>query len=90
MESDYRVVLSERGERSLRKLNGGDRERVIKKLVILKHFSKDTPNVKRLEGCLKEISRLRVGDMRVIFALDRENKTIWVLEAGYRGQIYKS
>lgn len=89
MESNYKVVLSERGDRSLKRLSSRDRERIIKKLVILKQFSKKTPNIKRLEGCLKEIYRLRVGDMRVIFALDEENKTIWILEAGYRGGIYR-
>lgn len=71
----------------------------------LKFINKQTPEQKRrllsaisklpFEGDRKRLAgyddvyRLRVGDFRVIYTVEREIVTVRVMEAGNRGDVYK-
>ena len=65
-------LRSKRAERELDGLHEPDYDRVLAKLKILA----DNP---RLQGCEKlydNIYRIRVGDIRVIYFIDEENKLV--------------
>jgi mRNA-degrading endonuclease RelE of RelBE toxin-antitoxin system len=37
----------------------------------------------------KDYYRLRVGDIRVLFRVIEENKTVWITDMGFRGSVYE-
>ena len=45
-------------------------------------------DIKRMRGKWKDSFRMRIGDIRIIFTLDKENKVVWVYNAHFRGKIY--
>ena len=49
----------------------------------------DSGDIKPLQGKDNEgLLRLRVGDYRVIYSVDNGRLTVYVVDAGNRGQIY--
>jgi mRNA interferase RelE/StbE len=46
------------------------------------------PNVKRLTGPLAGYWRYRVGDYRVIYRIDPNNKKVFVLKIAHRSEAY--
>lgn len=61
---------------------------VVKKLDVLQNdpFSKQL-NISPLKGA-KSSWRLRVGNIRVVYEVDKESKTIYVQDIDFRGSIY--
>jgi len=45
-------------------------------------------NIKPLKGEYKGLYRLRVGNYRVVYRLDREQIVIIIVRIGHRGEIY--
>ncbi len=67
------------------KLAKSERERVIRAI----HGLPDRGDIKRLQGRKsKGLFRLRVGDYRIIYSVDDGRLTVFVVDAGNRGQIY--
>jgi mRNA interferase RelE/StbE len=79
----YDIEWKENVLKELEKLESPLARRIIKKVGELSEnpFSKD---IKRLKGC--NDFRLRVGDYRIIFAI--EQNTIQILKVGHRKNIY--
>jgi mRNA interferase RelE/StbE len=88
MGLNYKVGFSDDARKSLKKLTGVDLKRILRKTLELEKF-KELNNIKALKGELSGFYRLRVGKMRVIFEVDEENRVIKVVDAGFRGSIYK-
>ena len=61
-------------------------KRIYKKVEELK-INPFTKDIRRLKG--EEAFRLRIGDYRVLFDVDRKNKRITILRLGHRKNIYK-
>jgi len=47
------------------------------------------PNIKRLQGTLTGQFRHRVGDWRVIYTVDEEQRTVTILFIAHRSQAYR-
>ena len=79
----FKIVWDEKAYDSLNKLELSINRRIFKKVEELSDntFSKD---IKRLKG--GNDFRLRVGDYRVIFAI--EQNTLQILKVGHRKNIY--
>ena len=79
----YNIEWKEHALQNLEKLENSISRRIIKKVEELSEnpFSKD---IKKLKG--SDDFRLRVGDYRVIFSI--EKKTIQILKIGHRKNIY--
>ena len=60
----------------------------LKALAAYKH-PLEHPDAKPLLGPLKGLSRLRVGEYRVVFGLLKKERIISVVNIGPRGDIYK-
>ncbi len=63
------------------------REKLKSKLAELKKNPFSGKNVKRMAGYGKNVFRLRVGDIRVIYLVNRDS-SIEILDIDYRGNIY--
>ncbi|MFA6024753.1 MAG: type II toxin-antitoxin system RelE/ParE family toxin [Candidatus Gracilibacteria bacterium] len=63
------------------------RERLKKKLEELRRNPFLGKNIKRMTGYGKNVFRLRVGDIRIIYLVNRDS-SIEVLDIDYRGNIY--
>ena len=79
----YQIEWKENALREVEKLENSIARRIVKKVDELTEnpFSKD---IKKLKGC--NDFRLRVGDYRVIFYIEKD--TIIILKVGHRKNIY--
>lgn len=87
MESNYKVVITNDGARRIRKLDNSVVKKVIEKIKVLSDF-KNLNNIKELKGKSKGYYRFRTGDLRIIFEVDEKEKTVWIIDIGFRGSIY--
>jgi mRNA-degrading endonuclease RelE of RelBE toxin-antitoxin system len=87
MASNYNILFTKKAESSLERLSKPDIVKTLKKIhEFLPNFSPQTPNIKQLKGTTTPCYHLRIGNIRVLFEL--ESQTIWILDIGYRGNIY--
>lgn len=91
-----RVRFHNRAIKFLEKLDEKDKERIRLKLRSLVGTIEEQGiipfkelDVKRLEGDWQGFLRMRLGKMRVIFQIDKEDDVLFVYEINYRGDVYK-
>lgn len=48
------------------------------------------PAAKALSGSSKRYVRLRIGDYRIIYRIDRKNLTVLVVKVGHRRDVYRN
>ena len=81
----YAIVIEKPAEKFIMKLSKPERERVLRAI----HGLPDQGDIKRLQGKKsKGLLRLRVGDYRVIYTVNKGRLTVLVIDAGNRGEIY--
>ncbi len=57
--------------------------------IVRSPFRHENPTIiKRLRGSKKEHYRYRIGDIRLIYRVDREKRTIRIIQIDNRGDIY--
>jgi mRNA interferase RelE/StbE len=83
----YRVEMSQRARRSFLALPKRDRQRIGERLLQLA----DNPRphgTKALSGPLKGHYRLRVGDYRVVYTVEDDERVALVVRVGPRASVY--
>lgn len=85
--TDWDLTISNPAERYLKRLSIENQERIIRALKLLLAADRTLVDIKPLKG--RNDWRLRVGDYRVIFIIDNENKVYFVTKIGPRGDVYK-
>jgi mRNA interferase RelE/StbE len=83
MKNNYKINLTKKAEKFIRKQDKDAQKRIIKAITELPEG-----DIKKLKG-MNEIYRLRVGDFRVLFERNDQELIIIVIDIGNRGQIYK-
>lgn len=90
------VKLSKAANKFLSKLDDDRQKVVLSKIGILKAcletqkvYPPDELDIKKLKGDLKGFSRIRVGDLRIIFQIRRETDEILIYEINFRGNVYR-
>ncbi len=84
----YKLVFSEEGKASLASLDKKIGQRVLNKLKwLVEHVETIIPLP--LEGNLSGLYKLRVGDWRILYEIDREDRVITVHKVGHRKEIYR-
>ena len=84
----YQIKFHPQVKKQAKKLHPKDQERFLKVAEQLRR----APYSKKLD--IKKLAstqsgwRLRLGDFRVLFSVDKVKKIIYVWEVGYRGSIY--
>ena len=81
----YEVILSRNALKFLKKLPPTDRERIKEALLKLSQNPWFT-QYKKLRGY--PFYRIRVGDYRIIYSVDEESKTVYVVRIGRRENVY--
>lgn len=84
-KTKYSLAITSRFKRSFKRLPRDVQERVYEKLVLL--LQNPYLGV-RLGGELSGLFRLRIGNYRVIYAIDEEKKLVILLDVGHRRRIY--
>ena len=83
----YRIQIEAEADRALRRTPRNTAKRIRSKLVTLAGdpFARN-PNVKRLSG--RDAWRLRIGEWRALYTVDRTNQIISVMVIRPRGSAY--
>jgi len=89
---NWKIEIKPTAEKSYHKLAKRTRKRI--KETLLKLEESNNPllqkNVRALTGQLKGDYRLRVGDWRILFTPDKQQKIIYVYAILPRGQAYRN
>ena len=85
----YSVIVHKRVVRYLQRLSAIQKERIKQSLKILEDGINTRKDIKQMVGDWKGYYRMRVGDIRIIFWIDQELKTIYIDHIGSGGDIYK-
>ncbi len=84
----FRLQLSPRGERDLKKLERSIFLRVDRALLLLEK-NPCLPGAKQLRDRRLAQFRMRVGDYRMLYDVYREDRIVYILRIGHRKDIYK-
>ena len=83
---NYSLFILPRAQKELAQLNAGAFVRV-------RDAIRELANDPRPSGCLKLTGRdgwrLRVGEFRVVYAIDDEHRLVTVLNIGHRRDVYR-
>lgn len=89
----YEVVITARAKKYLEKIEEDIKNRINKALknFIAYYNGEDVPvpQVTKLKGKYYGLLRLRIGDIRVIFKIERTSFMIFVIDIVPRGSAYK-
>ena len=86
----YELVYSREAIRSLRKMTDNTAKRICAKLEKLAEDPyAPNNNIKALKGSEANY-RLRIGDWRALYMLNKNTKQIIIVEIATRGEVYKS
>lgn len=84
--ASYRVSLKQSVLKDLRPLPADDRARIMERIGAL---AQDP----RPQGCEKlsalERYRFRVGDYRIVYALEDAELVVWIVRVGHRRDVYR-
>ena len=83
----YEVEVSQRAQADLLRLDSRPALRVSDKIDWLAENA-DLVHHEAMTGQFRGMHRLRAGDYRVVYALDRENRKIIIDSVGHRREIY--
>jgi len=84
--NSWNLIILKKPEKYLQKLSLPEQKRIIQSLKLLIQ-DKTLVDIKPLKG--RSEWRLRVGDFRILYREDRENKTYVVTKIKSRGDVYK-
>ncbi len=85
----YRVEFAPGADGDLSRLDTPVVRRVRSRLDRLAENVESVPH-ETLSGQLRGLFKIRAGDYRTVYSLDRNNRRITVLAIGHRSEIYRS
>lgn len=85
----YRIVVHKRAATCLRSLPAPDKERLKNALAVLANDPFTANDVKPMTGQWAGYHRLRQGNRRIVFQVDRDNRIVYIDHIGARGDVYK-
>lgn len=85
----YTVVVHRRAARYFKKLAQDQQIRIKHVLNEMKNDPFGLSGIKSMVGDWAGYQRVRVGNVRIIFWIDKDKKTVYVDHIGPRGDIYK-
>jgi len=82
----FSTKVSNSFERDFRKLGHADRDRIWK---LLEQIQEEPHSYKPLSGQLSGMRSARVGDLRVLYIVEENEKRIVLLRVGHRERVYE-
>jgi mRNA interferase RelE/StbE len=83
----FRIRLYKRAKKELDHLDKITSTRILEKLKAADFPFPPNLDVKKMQG-EERLYRLRIGEFRVIFEVDKEHGEIWVRRIASRGEVY--
>ena len=80
----YKIILLKRARKFIEKQTPKMQEKILKSV-----YNLPNGDTKMLKGH-KDVFRLRIDNVRVIYTINHDIVTITVIDAGSRGQIYNN
>jgi mRNA interferase RelE/StbE len=84
---NYKIIFRPVAQRELGSLSQAARIRIATKIEELSENPRP-PGVRKLSG-VEELYRVRVGDFRIVYAIDDDAQTVRVVAIGDRSEIYR-
>jgi len=85
----YKVFPHKKAVKYYESLDDKTAERINKAIEAMSKNPLEGPHIKRLKGIHEGKYRYAVGDLRIVYRVNVENKTILIEAIGPRGDIYK-
>ena len=85
----YTVVVYKQVARYYKKLDSKTQGRLNKAIDKIMKNPFEGSHIKKLKGRLESKYRYIIGDLRIIYYIDIDNKTIYIEVIGPRGDVYK-
>lgn len=84
---DYGIVFARSARKELERLNPQDQRRVFRRI---ERLSKDPrpPGCRKLEGA-EDLWRIRIGDHRVVYAIDDTRRLVDIVAVRHRSDAYR-
>lgn len=79
----YKIIIKKKAKKFIDRLPKNEKIRIIKAIELLPNGE----DIKKLKGH-GDLLRLRVGDYRIIYTVNNGELTIYIIDAGNRGEIY--
>ncbi len=94
---EWRVKIHRKALKFLENLEDDKRTRLIEKINELIHTLDKEPillqshyfDIKKLRGKWRGFFRLRVGDIKIVFRVDVDNRELFIYHIHYREKVYK-
>jgi mRNA interferase RelE/StbE len=83
----YEVTLSAEAQKNLKKIDNKMIVKIFKKLEELTSDKFGSLDIKKLKE-KKDLYRLRIGDYRIIYSIDRKEIIVLVVKIGHRKNVY--
>lgn len=80
----YQIIIKKAAKKFIDSLPAKERLRIVSAIELLPNGE----DIKRLKGH-DELLRLRIGTYRIIYTVDNGRLTVFIIDAGNRGDIYK-
>ena len=85
----YRVVLSASSARFFEKAPANLQRRLDRCFNTIGQDPKRHPNIKPLKGKLEGYYRFRLGDYRIVYRIDEDDKVVIVAVIAHRREVYE-
>lgn len=85
----YKVILLPEAEKSYRKLSFSDHSHFLRVAQALESLKENPFQGKPLKYRLKGQFSLRVGVYRIIYTVEKQKVTVYILDIGHRRHIYQ-
>ena len=82
----YEIELSQSTEKDLDKLGNKTYDRILSKILALADDPKPPQSIKLTN---REQRRIRIGDYRVLYEINEETQSIWIVSVGHRKEVYR-
>ncbi|MDD2717028.1 MAG: type II toxin-antitoxin system RelE/ParE family toxin [Candidatus Wallbacteria bacterium] len=86
---EYKVILHRDAARFYQKANQKLQSRIAGAIDCISDYPQTDSNFRKLHGKLAHLFRYRTGNIRLLFEIHEDIKTIRIVTIDYRGSVYK-
>jgi mRNA interferase RelE/StbE len=84
--AEYKIFFRESVRKDFRRIPQKDGRRILNRIAALAHAPRP-PGCEKLSG--QERYRIRQGRYRIIYSIQDEQLTVWVVKIGHRKDVYR-
>ena len=85
----YKTFPHKKAVKYYESLDDKTARKINKAIEVISKNPLEGPHIKRLRGTFEGKYRYSVGDLRIVYSVNREEKTVLIEAIGPRGDIYK-